>query len=82
MAEHSTGTAKVATSFVRGGTIRVRLTENVTTDNLNNLIARIGSMTGCTHCGLLGVDLALLGPDPVEGELGKLPGVANVSIGD
>ena len=81
MAEHSTGTAKAAPNLVRGGTIRVRLTDSVTTDNLNGIIARISAMTGCTHCGLLGVDLALLGPDPVEGEIGKLPGVAGVGIG-
>ena len=80
MAEQSTGAAKATTKFSRTGALRVRLADNVTTDNLNGLISRIGALTGCPHCGLLGVDLALLGPDPVEAELGRLPGVNGVSI--
>jgi hypothetical protein len=63
------------------GTIHVRVAENVSLDDLRGIIGRIGGFTGCTHCGLLGIDLRLSG-DPVEGQqLQKLPGVQSVSFG-
>ena len=64
------------------GTINVRVAGNVTLDHVNSLVARIAGMSGCTHCGLLGVDLRLSG-DPVEAEqLAKLPGVKSLSFGE
>jgi hypothetical protein len=61
------------------GTIRIRVTENVTLENITGLIGRIGGLYGCTTCGLLGIDLQLLGGGPVEfQELARLPGVKSV----
>jgi hypothetical protein len=63
------------------GVINVRLTEKVTLDNLNAIVARVAGLTGCTHCGLLGIDLRLTG-DPVEAnQLKGLPGVQSVGFG-
>jgi hypothetical protein len=62
------------------GTLHIRVTENVTLENLAGLIGRIGGMCGCQTCGLMGVDLRITGGDPVElQELTRLPGVKSVS---
>jgi hypothetical protein len=64
------------------GVINVRLSEKVTLDNLNAIVARVAGLTGCTHCGLLGIDLRLTG-DPVEAQqLKGLPGVQSVGFGE
>ena len=64
------------------GVISVRLTEKVTLDNLNAIVARVAGISGCTHCGLLGIDLRLTG-DPVEAsQLKGLPGVQSVGFGE
>jgi hypothetical protein len=63
------------------GTVKIRVADNVTLDHVNALVARVAGLSGCTHCGLLGVDLRL-GGDPVEAEqLAKLPGVKALSFG-
>ena len=63
------------------GTVRVRVSQNVTLENLHNLIDRIVGISGCRTCGLGGIDLHLTG-DPVElQELTKLPGVQSVTFG-
>lgn len=63
------------------GVITVRLTEKVNLDNLNAIVARVAGLSGCTHCGLLGIDLRLTG-DPVESQqLKSLPGVQSVGFG-
>jgi hypothetical protein len=63
------------------GTIRVRVAQNVSLENLHGLLKRIVGIAGCTGCGLLGVDLHLTG-DPVElQELTKVPGVQAVEYG-
>jgi hypothetical protein len=65
----------------RGRTINIRVSENVTLENLSSIIGRIGGLYGCPACGLLGVDLRLTG-DPVEAQqIQKLPGVQSVSFG-
>ena len=64
------------------GVISVRVNEKVTLDNLNAIVARVAGISGCTHCGLLGIDLRLTG-DPVEASLLKgLPGVLSVGFGE
>ena len=64
------------------GRVRVRVSGSVTLENLNKIVAQVGGMAGCTHCGLLGVDLILSG-DPVEAQhLSKLPGVQSVGFGE
>jgi len=76
MAE-ATGAARAASLK---GTINVRVTENVTLENLHNIINHIAGMTGCRTCGLLGVDLRL-GGDPVElQQVAKLPGVQSAGF--
>lgn len=63
------------------GTINIRVSENVTLENLHNIINGIVGISGCRTCGLLGVDLRLSG-DPVElQQVAKLPGVQSVSFG-
>ncbi len=63
------------------GSINIRVAENVTLDHLNALVAHIAGLAGCTHCGLMGIDLRLTG-DPVEAQqIGKLAGVKSVSFG-
>jgi hypothetical protein len=63
------------------GPIHISVNENVTLDNLHQLITHIAGMTGCRTCGIMGVDLRLSG-DPVEQQqLAKLPGVKSVTFG-
>ena len=63
-------------------TVKVRVSEKVTLENLHGLIDRIVGASGCRTCGLAGVDLHLTG-DPVEfQEITKLPGVQSVSLGE
>ena len=63
------------------GTIKIRVSQNVSLENLHSLIDRIVGISGCRTCGLGGIDLHLSG-DPVElQEVAKLPGVQSVSFG-
>jgi hypothetical protein len=63
------------------GTVHIRVAEKVTLDHLHSIIDQISNLSGCRACGLLGIDLRLVG-DPVEaGEIVKLPGVKSVSFG-
>lgn len=63
------------------GTIRIRVNQNVTIENLHKIIDGIVGISGCRTCGLGGIDLHLSG-DPVElQEVAKLPGVKSVSFG-
>lgn len=63
------------------GTVRIRLNQNVTLENLHSLIDRITNLSGCRACGLGGIDLRLTG-DPAElREVAKLPGVESVRLG-
>jgi hypothetical protein len=63
------------------GRVHVRVSGNITLENLNRIVAQVGGLAGCTHCGILGIDLILSG-DPVESQqLSKLQGVQSVSFG-
>lgn len=82
MTEQGAGTARTTGNFARPGKVNVRVASNISLENLQGIVARITNLTGCPTCGLLGVDLTL-GGDPVEfGQIGKLPGVQNVSFGN
>ena len=59
--------------------LQVRVNQKVTLETLNTLVARIAGRTGCTTCGLLGVDLRITG-DPVEADQFQLPGITSVNI--
>jgi hypothetical protein len=73
--------SKALSGNLRGSTINIRVSENVTLENLSSIIGRIGGLHGCPTCGLMGVDLRLTG-DPVEAQqIQKLPGVQSVSFG-
>jgi len=64
------------------GKVQIHVSQDVTLENLQAIIARIVGMTGCPHCGILGIDLQLTG-DPVElQQLAKLPGVQTVAFGE
>ena len=63
------------------GPVHVRVSNNVTLENLQSIVAHIAGMTGCRTCGLLGVDLRLSG-DPADlQQVAKLPGVQGVTFG-
>ena len=63
------------------GTVRIRVSQNVTLETLHTMIDRIVGISGCRTCGLGGIDLHLTG-DPVElQEIAKLPGVQSVGFG-
>jgi hypothetical protein len=80
MADQTSGTVKAVSSFTRTGKLQVRLSENIQLDALQNIVARIAGMTGCTHCGLLGIDLNFIGGDPAVTDIAKLPGVTGASF--
>jgi len=77
MPETAAATARAPLATTR---IQISVNEKVTLDTLNTLMSRITNMTGCTHCGLLGVDLRITG-DPVEAKQFQMPGVNSASIG-
>ena len=81
MAEPATSPIQMAAPrFTTRGTINVRLGEKVNLQTLQGIIERITHMTGCTACGLLGVDLTI-GGDPAEfRQIAQLPGVQSVSF--
>ena len=63
------------------GTVHIRVQEKISVDQLQSLVAKIAGMSGCLHCGLLGVDLRLTG-DPVEAtQISGWPGVKSVTVG-
>lgn len=63
-------------------TIRLAVHGNVKLPDLHAAIARAGDLTGCVACGLVGVDLEILGGDPaVESEFKEIPGIAAANIG-
>jgi hypothetical protein len=63
------------------GVVHIKVNENISLDHLQAIVARIAGMAGCRPCGIMGIDLRLIG-DPVEsGELAKLPGVKSVTFG-
>jgi len=51
---------------------------------ITGLVARIGGMVGCRTCGLIGIDLRLIGVDPAEIKDAKilegLPGVGSAVV--
>jgi hypothetical protein len=64
------------------GKVQIHVSQSVTLDNLQAIIAQIAGLTGCRACGILGVDLQLTG-DPVElQQIAKLPGVQSVTFGE
>jgi hypothetical protein len=63
-------------------TIRLAVHGNVKLPDLNAAIARAVKLTGCLACGLVGVDLQILGGDPAtEGEFKDIPGIATANFG-
>jgi len=63
------------------GSVHVTVRENISLDQLHEIVATISGMAGCRTCGILGIDLRLTG-DPVEaGQITKLPGVQSVGFG-
>jgi len=64
------------------GTVHVKVNENISLENLQAVVARIAGMTGCRPCGILGIDLHLVGDPPESAEIAKLSGVKSVSFGE
>jgi hypothetical protein len=63
-------------------TIRLAVHGNVKLPDLNAAIARAVKLTGCLACGLVGVDLQILGGAPAaEGEFKDIPGIATANFG-
>jgi len=62
--------------------IRLAVHGNVKLPDLNAAIARAVNLTGCVACGLVGVDLQILGGDPaVESQFKEIPGIATANFG-
>jgi hypothetical protein len=78
MAETAAAAAVTGRSALSLQSLHLRVNEKVTLDTLQAILAKIGGMTGCTRCGLLGVDLRITG-DPVEAHQFQLPGVVSIS---
>jgi len=57
--------------------IRVSVGGNITLDNLHKVVAQVVHLTGCTACGLVGVDLHVLGGDPEAAK--SFEGIAGVT---
>jgi hypothetical protein len=65
------------------GTVKLHVNHTVTLENLHSIIDKLAVMSGCLHCGLLGIDLRLVGdPGPELGEIGKLAGVRSATLGE
>jgi hypothetical protein len=64
------------------GVVRVKVNENVSLDHLHAIVAKIAGMAGCRPCGIMGIDLRLIGDPAESGELAKLPGVKSVTFGE
>jgi hypothetical protein len=63
------------------GVVNISVNQDVSLEQLHGLIDHLAGMSGCRHCGIMGVDLRLTG-DPVELEqITKLPGVKAASFG-
>jgi len=63
-------------------TIRLAVHGNVKLSDLHAAIARAVHLTGCVACGLVGVDLEILGGDPaVESQFKEIPGIATANFG-
>jgi hypothetical protein len=64
------------------GVVKIRVKQDVSLEQLHDLINTVVGKTGCETCGIMGVDLRLSG-DPVElDEITKLPGVKSASFGE
>lgn len=67
----------------RSRSVEVVVHPNIDAEQLSNLVIHIGGLVGCRPCGLVGIDLRLVGSDPEELEehgLAELPGVQSVVI--
>ena len=63
-------------------TIRLAVHGNVKLPDLHAAIARAVNLTGCVACGLVGVDLEILGGDPaVVSQFKEIPGIATANFG-
>jgi hypothetical protein len=63
-------------------TIRLPVHGNVKLPDLQAAIARAVNLTGCVACGLVGVDLQILGGDPAaESQFKEIPGIATANFG-
>ena len=63
------------------GTVRIKVNENISLEHLHAIVSKIAGMTGCRPCGIMGIDLHLVGDPPESQELAKLSGVKSVSFG-
>jgi hypothetical protein len=58
--------------------IQVQFSHDVTKENVLAAIERVLNVSGCSTCGIRGIDLRLIGSDPIFQEVGRLPGVASI----
>ena len=54
------------------------LKPNVKAEDVHAALDRIFDLHGCRGCGLLGIDLRLLGGDPAEQQFGDVRNVGSV----
>lgn len=70
---------KSMNKFAPVGTVQLRVSEDIKLETLQNILARITHLAGCPACGLLGVDLHIVG-DPAEfNQISEMPGVRSIT---
>jgi hypothetical protein len=70
---------KSVNKFAPVSKIQLRVSEDIKLETLQDIVTRITHLAGCPTCGLLGIDLQILG-DPVElRQIGELPGVRSIA---
>jgi hypothetical protein len=65
--------------------VEVVVRSNIHAEQISELVTRVGGLHGCRTCGLVGIDLRLVGSDPAELEehgLAEVPGVLSVVISE
>lgn len=80
----ATASSDAPAAAVQLQSVVVAVHSTINPKQLLDLVFRVGGLVGCRTCGLVGIDLRLVGPDPVElkeaQSLAKLPGVGGVVI--
>lgn len=52
-----------------GRTVKIAVRKGVTPDDIQQVLARVFEVSGCTACGFLGFDLHVFGVDPASERL-------------
>jgi len=62
------------------GSIHINVAETVKLDDLHKIITEAVALSGCRTCGLLGIDIRLIGDPVVNPTILKIHGVKSASV--